>query len=156
MRNFLVIETAMINTAKTLLAFDYGLRHIGVAVGQTLISSSNPAGIVRARDGVPDWNAVAKLIKEWQPQLLLVGLPLNMDGTDSPMSLRARKFSRQLQEKHKVAVELVDERLSSFAAKQTRKETQSSIDFGRDTVDAEAACIILQDYYNRTPATPQQ
>ena len=105
---------------------------------------------------MPDWNAVAKLIKEWQPQLLLVGLPLNMDGTDSPMSLRARKFSRQLQEKHKVAVELVDERLSSFAAKQTRKETQSSIDFGRDTVDAEAACIILQDYYNRTPATPQQ
>ena len=143
-------------SALTLLAFDYGLRHIGVAVGQTLISSSNPAGIVRARDGVPDWNAVAKLIKEWQPQLLLVGLPLNMDGTDSPMSLRARKFSRQLQEKHKVAVELVDERLSSFAAKQTRKETQSSIYFGRDTVDAEAACIILQDYYNRTPATPQQ
>ncbi|HRF87624.1 MAG TPA: Holliday junction resolvase RuvX [Pseudomonadales bacterium] len=141
---------------QTLLAFDYGLRHIGVAVGQTLISSSNPAGIVRARDGVPDWNAIAKLIKEWQPQLLLVGLPLNMDGTDSPMSLRARKFSRQLQEKYKVAVELVDERLSSFAAKQARKEAQSSIDFGRDTVDAEAACIILQDYYNRTPATPQQ
>ena len=141
---------------QTLLAFDYGLRHIGVAVGQTLISSSNPAGIVRARDGVPDWNAVAKLIKEWQPQLLLVGLPLNMDGTDSPMSLRARKFSRQLQEKHKVAVEMVDERLSSFAAILARKEAQSSIDFGRDTVDAEAACIILQDYYNRTPATPQQ
>ena len=141
---------------QTLLAFDYGLRHIGVAVGQTLISSSNPAGIVRARDGVPDWNAIAKLIKEWQPQLLLVGLPLNMDGTDSPMSLRARKFSRQLQEKYKGAVELVDERLSSFAAKQARKEAQSSIDFGRDTVDAEAACIILQDYYNRTPATPQQ
>jgi RNase H-fold protein (predicted Holliday junction resolvase) len=60
----------------------------------------------------------------------------------------------------KLRWELVDERLSSFAAKQTRKETrketQSSIDFGRDTVDAEAACIILQDYYNRTPATPQQ
>jgi putative Holliday junction resolvase len=146
----------MINTAKTLLAFDYGLRHIGVAVGQTLISSSNPAGIVRARDGGPDWNTIAKLINEWQPQLLLVGLPLNMDGTDSPMSLRARKFSRQLHEKYKIAVELVDERLSSFAAKQARKEAQSSIDFGKDTVDAEAACIILQDYYNRTPATPQQ
>lgn len=134
---------------QTLLAFDYGLRHIGVAVGQTLISSSNPAGIVRARDGVPDWNAIAKLIKEWQPQLLLVGLPLNMDGTDSPMSLRARKFSRQLQEKYKVEVELVDERLSSFAAKQVRKETHGSTNFGRDTVDAEAACIILQDYYQR-------
>lgn len=146
----------MANTAQTLLAFDYGLRHIGVAVGQALITSSNPAGIVRARDGVPDWNAITKLMNEWQPQLLLIGLPLNMDGTDSPMSLRARKFSRQLQEKYKIAVELIDERLTSFAAKQTRREMQSNTDFGRDTVDAEAACIILQDYYNRASTFSQQ
>ncbi|MFO1347782.1 MAG: Holliday junction resolvase RuvX [Pseudomonadales bacterium] len=143
-------------THATLLAFDYGLRHIGVAVGQTLIASSNPIGIVRARDGVPDWNSIAKFISEWQPNMVLVGLPLNMDGSDSAMSLRARKFSRQLQEKYKIAVELVDERLSSFAAKQARKEAQGNIDFGRDTVDAEAACILLQDYYRRTATdTPQ-
>lgn len=140
---------------KTLLAFDYGLRHIGAAVGQSLIASSNPVGIVRARDGVPDWSTITTLINEWQPQLLLVGLPLNMDGTDSPMALRARKFSRQLQERYKISVAMIDERLTSFAAKQARRETQGYTDFGRgDTVDAEAACILLQDYYNRTSATP--
>jgi putative Holliday junction resolvase len=136
-------------TKQTLSAFDDGLRHIGIAVGQRLIGSSNPAGIVRARDGVPDWQAIEKLLKEWQPDLLLVGLPLNIDGTESPMSTRAQKFARQLQGRFNLAVELVDERLTSFAAKQQRSDLQQSTDFGRDTVDAEAACIILLDYYNR-------
>ena len=135
---------------QTLVAFDYGLRHIGVAVGQQLIRSSNPAGIVRARDGVPEWVAIEKLLKEWEPDLLLVGLPLNMDGTESPMSARAEKFSRQLHGRFNIPVELVDERLTSFAAKHHRRELQQNTDFGRDTVDAEAACIILQDYYNRS------
>jgi putative Holliday junction resolvase len=134
---------------QTVLAFDYGLRHIGTAIGQRLIGSSNPAGVIRARDGVPDWESVAKLIREWQPDLILVGLPLNMDGTDSPMSDRARKFARQLNGRYGSQVEMIDERLTSFAAKQQRRETQQSVDFGRDTVDAEAACIILQDFYNR-------
>lgn len=134
---------------QTVLAFDYGLRHIGTAIGQRLIGSSNPAGVIRARDGVPDWEAVAKLIREWQPDLILVGLPLNMDGTDSPMSDKARKFARQLNGRYGSQVEMIDERLTSFAAKQQRRETQQSVDFGRDTVDAEAACIILQDFYNR-------
>lgn len=125
------------------------MRHIGVAVGQPLISSSNPAGIIRAQDGAPDWSAVEKLLKEWQPGLLLVGLPLNMDGTESPMSARAQKFSRQLHGRFNIPVELIDERLTSFAAKQERRESQQSTDFGRNTVDAEAACIILQDYYHR-------
>lgn len=125
------------------------MRHIGVAVGQPLISSSNPAGIIRAQDGAPDWSAVEKLLKEWQPGLLLVGLPLNMDGTESPMSARAQKFARQLHGRFNIPVELIDERLTSFAAKQERRESQQNTDFGRNTVDAEAACIILQDYYHR-------
>ncbi len=141
-------------TSQTLVAFDYGLRHIGVAVGQPLIGSSSAAGVVRARDGVPDWPAIEKILKEWQPGLLLVGLPLNMDGSESPMSGRAQKFARQLQARFNIAVDLVDERLTSFAAKQNRHEqrrgdAKTSTDFGRDTVDAEAACIILLDYYNR-------
>ena len=125
------------------------MRHIGAAVGQQLIGSSNPAGVIRARDGTPDWSAIEKLLKEWQPDLLLVGLPLNMDGTESPMSARSQKFARQLEGRFKIAVELIDERLTSFAAKQQRREQEQSTDFGRDTVDAEAACIILLDYYNR-------
>lgn len=72
-----------------------------------------------------------------------------MDGTESPMCERAQKFARQLNGRFNIAVELVDERLTSFAAKQDRRAFQQSTDFGRDTVDAEAACIILLDYYNR-------
>lgn len=125
------------------------MRHIGTAVGQLLIGSSNPAGVIRARDGTPDWPAIEKLLKEWEPDLLLVGLPLNMDGTESPMSARAQKFARQLHGRFNVPVEMVDERLTSFAAKQQRRDLRQSTDFGRDTVDAEAACIILLDYYNR-------
>lgn len=132
---------------QTLLAFDYGLRHIGAAVGQQLVGSSNPAGVIRARDGAPDWPAVEKLVKEWQPDRLVVGLPLNMDGSDSPMSDRARRFARQLAGRFRLPVSMVDERLTSFAAKQQRRDSGQSTDFGRDTVDAEAACILLQDYF---------
>lgn len=125
-----------------------------MAVGQSLIGSSNAIGVIRARDGAPDWLAIEKLLKEWQPDLLLVGLPLNMDGSESPMSGRAQKFARQLQGRFNITVDMVDERLTSFAAKQNRHEQRqgdpkTSTDFGHDTVDAEAACIILQDYYNR-------
>jgi putative Holliday junction resolvase len=133
----------------TLLAFDYGLRHIGVAVGQRLISSANPLLVIKARDGVPDWQSVERVIREWQPDLLLVGLPLHMDGADSPMSERARKFARQLEGRFNKRVDMVDERLSSFAAKQNRREHAGDLDFGSNTVDAEAAVIILQDWYRR-------
>lgn len=131
------------------LAFDYGLKHIGSAVGQSLIQSANPEQIIRARDGKPDWSQIEALVRKWQPDVLVVGLPLNMDGSDSPMSARARKFSRQLQERFKKPVHLVDERLSSFSAKQARRDANQSLDFGRDTVDAEAACIILGDYFRQ-------
>lgn len=107
--------------------------------------------MIRAKDGVPDWSAIERILREWQPDLLLVGLPLNMDGTESPMSSRAQKFARQLRGRFNIAVEMVDERLTSFAAKQQRRDQQESVDFGRDTVDAEAACIILLDYFNRQP-----
>jgi putative Holliday junction resolvase len=134
----------------TVMAFDWGLRHIGAAVGQRLIASSNPLTILKARDGVPHWQDIEKLLREWRPDLLVVGLPLNMDGTESPMSERASSFSRKLHGRFQLPVQLVDERLSSFAAKQARSEQHGNRDFGRDTVDAEAACIILLDYFNQS------
>lgn len=131
------------------MAFDYGLRHIGVAVGQQMIQSANPLAVIKARDGVPDWMAIEKLLREWQPELVLVGLPLNMDNSESAMSEKARKFSRQLEGRFNKKTELVDERLTSFSAKQARRDNGGNTDFGRDTVDAEAACILLLDFYNR-------
>ena len=138
--------------AQSVLAFDYGLLHIGTAIGQRLIASSNPTGVIRAREGKPDWPAIEALLKEWQPDCLLVGLPLNMDGTDSPMSEKARQFARQLHGRFRLPVTLVDERLTSFAAKQERRDSGGNTDFGRETVDAEAACILLQDYFRNDPS----
>jgi putative holliday junction resolvase len=98
------------------IAFDFGLRQIGVAVGQALTGTASPLDTLRARDGVPDWSAVQALVTTWRPGRLLVGLPLNMDDTESPMSARARKFADRLGRVTNTPVELVDERLSSREA----------------------------------------
>ncbi|MAG67886.1 MULTISPECIES: Holliday junction resolvase RuvX [Pseudomonas] len=129
------------------MAFDYGTRQIGVAIGQTLTGSAEPLTNLRARDGVPDWEQVAKLIREWEPNVLVVGLPLNMDGSASDMSERAARFARRLNGRFQLPVETVDERLSTFEAKQHLKDqgrTPSS--YREDPVDSLAAALLLQTW----------
>ncbi|MEO1817137.1 Holliday junction resolvase RuvX [Pseudomonas sp.] len=129
------------------MAFDYGTRQIGVAIGQTLTGSAEPLTNLRARDGVPDWEQVAKLIREWEPNVLVVGLPLNMDGSASDMSERAARFARRLNGRFQLPVETVDERLSTFEAKQHLKDqgrTPSS--YRDDPVDSLAAALLLQTW----------
>src|SRR5690625_959735 len=99
------------------LSFDYGTRTIGVAVGQSVTGSATPLAPLPARDGGPRWESVAALLDEWQPRLLVVGQPLNMDGTESELSQRAARFARRLEGRFRLPVRLVDERLSSFAAR---------------------------------------
>lgn len=101
-----------------MLAFDFGLRHIGVATGQTITGTASPLTTLRARDGKPDWPAVLASIAPWKPIRLLVGLPLNMDGTDSDMAARARRFAVQIERRSGIETELVDERLTSRAARE--------------------------------------
>ena len=102
---------------KSLLGFDYGLKQIGVASGQTLTNSAEGIAILKAVDGIPDWSQVDKLLQEWRPDLVVVGLPLNMDDSESDLSSRARKFARRLYGRFGVEVEMVDERLTSREAK---------------------------------------
>ena len=99
------------------LAFDFGLRHIGVATGQTVTGSAGPLTVLDARNGKPDWGAVMRLIREWRPVRLIVGLPLNMDGTDSDMAQRARRFAAELARRSGVETVLADERLTSREAR---------------------------------------
>jgi putative Holliday junction resolvase len=99
------------------LAFDFGLRHIGVAVGQTITRTATPLTTLFARNGKPDWAAVSRLVDDWRPTAVLVGLPLNMDGSESDMSARARKFADRLATLTGIRVELVDERLTSHAVR---------------------------------------
>lgn len=101
------------------LAFDYGEKHIGVATGQTVTRTATPLTTLRARNGKPDWRAVDALVGEWAPVRLLVGLPLNMDDTESPMCARARRFADTLGRRSGIRVEMVDERLTSFASRGT-------------------------------------
>jgi putative Holliday junction resolvase len=123
-------------TARYVMAFDFGLRHIGVAVGQTVTGTATPLTTLRAQSGKPDWPAVTALVREWRPGTLLVGLPLNMDDTESEMSGRARRFAAALGAQTRVPVELVDERLTSRAARAA----------GPDRAHEEAAVLIAETW----------
>lgn len=126
----------------TLLGFDYGMRRIGVAVGQRLTRSASPLCTVRARDGKPDWAAITRLIEEWQPAALVVGIPYHMDGREQAMTQAAQRFCRQLQGRYRLPVHGADERLSSWVVEQgmSAREQESA------DIDALAAQVILQDW----------
>lgn len=108
------------------LAFDFGLRHIGVAGGQTVTGTAGPLTTLTAERGRPRWPELLELVAEWRPVRLLVGLPLNMDGTGSDMSEAARKFARALEQRSGIATELVDERLSTRAAQALARSDSGS------------------------------
>lgn len=95
------------------LAFDFGLKHIGVAVGQTITATATPLSTLSAMNGKPNWIDVEALVKEWQPIALVVGLPLNMDDTESEMSERARRFAGKMATRTGIEVSMADERLTS-------------------------------------------
>lgn len=132
---------------RRVLAFDYGTRRIGVASGQEMLGTGQPVAMIPARDGIPDWSRVEALLQEWQPDLVVVGLPLNMDDTENEMCARARKFGNRLHGRYHVAVEMVDERLTSFEAKGEVMAAGGSRDFGRHGVDDRAAVLILETWF---------
>ena len=132
------------------IAFDFGTQRIGVAVGQALTGSGTPLVPIKAKDGIPDWQVIEKLLQEWQPQRLLVGLPLNMDGSESDMSRRAKKFANRLHGRFGLAVTTVDERLSTFEAKQAVKQQGHKGNYREDPVDSIAAQILLEDWWRRS------
>ena len=125
-----------------ILAFDFGTQHIGVAVGQTVTKTSSPLIILNvAREGKEIWKTISSLIDEWKPDQLLVGKPLNMDGTPSEIMKKVDPFFNKLQKISNIPCELVDERLTSFEAKQLI-QTQSK----NDRVDDLAAKIFLDNW----------
>ena len=129
---------------RTLLAFDFGLKRIGVAVGQSQTRSANPLDTVAVKQERPDWSAIARLIQTWAPDSLVVGLPLNMDGSEQEMTLHARRFGRQLNGRFGLPVHMVDERLSTREAR-NRLELEGR---GGEVADPTAAQIILEDWFS--------
>lgn len=131
----------------TVLGFDFGLKRIGVAVGNALLGSATPLTVLPAHDGAPDWSRIHALREEWQPDRLLVGLPLNMDGSESDLSARARRFANRLNGRLGLPVELVDERLTSFAAR--GELLAGGQRRGKPPLDALAASLIVESWLNQ-------
>ncbi len=131
----------------TLLSFDFGTKSIGVAVGQQLTGTARPLTAIKAQDGVPDWNIIEKLLKEWQPERVIVGLPLNMDGTEQPLTARARKFANRLHGRFGVQVELHDERLSTVEARADLFARGGFRALSKGSVDSLSAVIILESWF---------
>ncbi|MET0380217.1 MAG: Holliday junction resolvase RuvX [Spongiibacteraceae bacterium] len=141
---------------ETIVAFDFGTSFIGVAVGQSITGTATPLPALKARDGIPDWAQIEKLIAEWKPQRLLIGLPLNMDGSESEMSARAKKFANRLHGRFGLPCELQDERLSSFEARgelleQNRANKSAGKKFRERGVDSLSARLILESWFAAQP-----
>jgi putative holliday junction resolvase len=126
----------------TLLGFDYGTAKIGVAVGQTLTATATPLATLRAVQQRPDWDAIGRLIAEWRPEALVVGLPFNMDDSEAEVAPRARRFARQLEGRYRLPVHLVDERLTSKEAASQLGRKPKRI----EELDALAAKLILETW----------
>jgi len=133
--------------ARTLLGFDYGLKRIGVAVGQELTGTASALTTVAARDGKPDWDAITRLIQEWQPDAVVVGLPLNMDGSDHELSRRARRFGNQLHGRYNLPAHFIDERLSSLQAEALLRGSSHR----KEDIDKLAAQVILETWLSAPP-----
>jgi putative holliday junction resolvase len=136
---------------RVILAFDFGFRRIGVACGDTVSRSARPLKAVLADQGGVRWQDIDQLLRDWQPNLAVVGLPYNVDGTDSSMTTGARQFAAELSTRYRITVDLVDERYSSLDA-QARLKSQRESGARRRRVekadiDAAAACVILERWF---------
>ncbi|EOS95903.1 Holliday junction resolvase RuvX [Erwinia tracheiphila] len=131
----------------TLLAFDFGTKSIGIAVGQQLTGTARPLAAIKAQDGTPDWNKIGALLKEWQPCRVVVGLPLNMDGTEQQLTARARKFANRLHGRFGVQVDLHDERLSTVEARADLFSRGGFRALNKGSVDSLSAVIILESWF---------
>lgn len=138
------------------MAFDYGRKRIGVAVGSRLSGRAQPVASVEHREAEPDWVAIEALAREWQPARMIVGLPGTLDGNETEMSSAARAFGQALGERLQLPVDLVDEQLTSAAAREELREARSQ---GRKRqrvkkadIDPVAARLILETWLNQQTA----
>ena len=107
----------MTEESSVVMAFDYGLRNIGIAIGQSITKSASTFYAIKAKEGEPDWIKLDSIVKEWEPTLFIVGDPFNMDGTRSEFQKRISQFSTELKNRYKVRLNMMDERLTTKEAK---------------------------------------
>jgi putative Holliday junction resolvase len=145
-------ESTAGRAVQLVLGFDFGLRRIGVARGDSLTRTAAPLAVVKAGPAGPRWDVILSLLQSWQPALIVVGLPYNADGSESAMTGAARAFAGELELRYALPVKLVDERYSSLEAQAgLRQARESGLRRRRVTkgeVDAAAACVILERWFS--------
>lgn len=138
-----------------IMAFDFGTQKMGMAVGSSLIQSANPLPLFPMKDGIPNWDNLLKIVKQHQPNLFLVGLPLNMDDSESELSTRARKFARRLRHQTNIETVMVDERLTTREARDELEHYQAQGRGKNLAADSIAAALFIESWYrNPEGVTP--
>jgi len=133
------------------IGFDFGMKFIGVATGQNVTNTASPLTSLRAIDGIPAWDEIAQLIKTWNPTALIVGIPLQMDGGTQLTTHCAQKFANRLRHKFKLPVHLVDERLSTWEAKQRLKSPTKHPKYQQlPELNALAAAVLVEQWLQKS------
>ncbi len=131
------------------LSFDFGTKKIGVAVGQSVTLSANPLTPIPAKWGVPSWETIALLIAKWQPEGIIIGIPLNMDATSQPITKKAKKFANELRNRFELPIYEVDERLTTVEARQQLFDLGGYKALSKISIDCFAAKLILEDWMRK-------
>ena len=134
-------------SSQTILGFDFGTKSIGIAIGQAITGSANPLTSIKANDGIPNWDEIGALLDEWKPDLVVVGLPLNMDGTSQEMTQRAQKFANRIAGRFGIKVATQDERLTTTDAKARLFELGGYKALDKGQIDAVSAVLIIESYF---------
>ena len=136
----------MFKESGVVMAFDYGLRNIGIAIGQNITKSASTFYAIKAKEGIPDWVKLDSIIEEWEPGLFIVGDPFNMDGTKSEFQKKIAKFSTELKKRYEIELQMIDERLTTKEAKERIQDKPDGI---KDSINKHsiAAQIILEDWF---------
>lgn len=143
-----VMPEALVAASGTVLAFDFGIRRIGVAVGESMIGLAHPLTEIAGEETEPRFAAIGRIIEEWKPQHLVVGLPLAADGTERDLTRRAQRFARQLEGRFGLPVSLVDERYTSVEAEAGLRESGARKALREKRIDSAAAQLILQQFFH--------
>lgn len=133
-----------------ILGFDFGTKRIGVAVGQTVTKTARPLDIIPAKEGVPEWEKLNKIMKTWQPDALVIGIPLNMDGSSQPLTKKAKQFANLLKKQFDLPIYEVDERLTTRDAREEIFNKGGYKALQNRQIDSFAAQLILQTWFMQT------